>query len=169
MIKIPTNHQRPSLGQLTFNTSSSVKYTCIKIRFVGLVATKLAKTSEEVYVLNQQAVVLGNPNNAEEFTLPEGKHSWPFEFALPLQHIPSSGKVSFSWPRFSFVSQHKNNNTAIHQTKTPRLHLSHITEFGAHCSWCLHQNRNSAKELKQHLPTAHYDHRSFLSLTFSYA
>ncbi|KAG0022048.1 hypothetical protein BGZ82_011122, partial [Podila clonocystis] len=79
-------------GNLTFNTSSSIKYTCIKIRFVGLASTKLAKTSEEVYVLNQQAVVLGNPNNAEESVLPEGKHSWPFEFAVPLQHIPSSGK-----------------------------------------------------------------------------
>ncbi|KAF9163546.1 Arrestin domain-containing protein 1 [Mortierella sp. AD011] len=79
-------------GHLTFNTNSSLKYTCIKIRFVGTVSTKVAKASEEVYVLNQQVALLGNPNNAEEFTLPEGKHSWPFEFLVPLHHIPSSGK-----------------------------------------------------------------------------
>lgn len=91
-------------GKLTFNTSSSIKYTCIKIRFVGLVATKLAKTSEEVYVLNQQAVVLGNPNNAEEFTLPEGKHSWPFEFSLPLQHIPSSGKYRHGSVKYTLTA-----------------------------------------------------------------
>ncbi|KAG0026104.1 hypothetical protein BGZ81_006611 [Podila clonocystis] len=91
-------------GNLTFNTSSSIKYTCIKIRFVGLVSTKLAKTSEEVYVLNQQAVVLGNPNNAEESVLPEGKHSWPFEFAVPLQHIPSSGKYRHGSVKYTLTA-----------------------------------------------------------------
>ncbi|KAG0318312.1 hypothetical protein BG000_004278 [Podila horticola] len=91
-------------GNLSFNTSSSIKYTCIKIRFVGLVSTKLAKTSEEVYVLNQQAVVLGNPNNAEESVLPEGKHSWPFEFAVPLQHIPSSGKYRHGSVKYTLTA-----------------------------------------------------------------
>ncbi|KAG0347799.1 hypothetical protein BG005_011890, partial [Podila minutissima] len=91
-------------GNLTFNTSSSIKYTCVKIRFVGLVSSKLVKTSEEVYVLNQQAVVLGNPNNAEESVLPEGKHSWPFEFAVPLQHIPSSGKYRHGSVKYTLTA-----------------------------------------------------------------
>ena len=87
------NNIKTTTGHLSFNTSSSIKYTCIKIRFVGLVSTKVAKTAEEIYVLNQQIVLFGNPNNTEEAVLPEGKHSWPFEFMVPLHHIPSSGKV----------------------------------------------------------------------------
>ncbi|KAF9206555.1 hypothetical protein BGZ49_002224 [Haplosporangium sp. Z 27] len=79
-------------GHLNFSTNSTIKYTCIKIRFLGIVSTKVSKVSEEVYVLNQQVVLLGNPNNSEESILPEGKHSWPFEFRVPLHHIPSSGK-----------------------------------------------------------------------------
>ncbi|KAF9920844.1 hypothetical protein FBU30_009205 [Linnemannia zychae] len=62
------------------------------VRFVGLVSTKVAKTMDEVYVINQQTVLLGNPNNATTSTLDEGKYSWPFHFTLPLQHFPSSGK-----------------------------------------------------------------------------
>ncbi|KAF9195238.1 hypothetical protein BGZ50_004876 [Haplosporangium sp. Z 11] len=91
-------------GHLSFNTSSSIKYTCIKIRFVGLVSTKVAKTAEEVYVLNQQTVLLGNPNNTEEAVLPEGKHSWPFEFTLPLHHIPSSGKYRHGSVKYTLTA-----------------------------------------------------------------
>ncbi|KAG0276130.1 Arrestin domain-containing protein 2 [Linnemannia exigua] len=79
-------------GRVNFNISAGLKYTCIKVRFVGLVSTKVAKTIEEVYVLNQQTVLLGNPNNATTSVLDEGKHSWPFHFTVPLQHLPSSGK-----------------------------------------------------------------------------
>ncbi|KAG0006717.1 hypothetical protein BGZ65_004797 [Modicella reniformis] len=89
-------------GHLTFNTSS-IKHTCIKIRFVGLVSTKVAKATEDVYVLNQQVVLLGNPNNAEEFTLPEGKHSWPFTFNIPMQHIPSSGKYRHGTVKYTLT------------------------------------------------------------------
>ncbi|KAF9960509.1 hypothetical protein BGZ72_006734 [Mortierella alpina] len=95
-------------GHLTFNTSSSIRYTCVKIRFVGLVSTKVAKTAEEVYVLNQQVVLLGNPNNASDHVLPEGKHSWPFEFKVPLHHIPSSGKYrhgSVKYMLTAFITQ----------------------------------------------------------------
>lgn len=130
-----------------------------------MVATKLAKISEEVYVLNQQAVVLGNPNNAEEFTLPEGKHSWPFEFALPMQHIPSSGKVSSLLPLYSFslgftflfISQHENNNTAIRQTNKNPPHTNSTSLFYItlrlalllpHLLLVAAKNRNNAKELK---------------------
>ncbi|KAF9573243.1 hypothetical protein EC968_008881 [Mortierella alpina] len=95
-------------GHLTFNTSSSIRYTCVKVRFVGLVSTKVAKTAEEVYVLNQQVVLLGNPNNASDNVLPEGKHSWPFEFKVPLHHIPSSGKYrhgSVKYTLTAFITQ----------------------------------------------------------------
>lgn len=81
------------IGHVNFNTSSSLKYTCIKIHFVGLVSTKIAKEKDDIYVLNQQVVLCGNPTNAEDFTLEEGKHSWPFEFVVPMHQIPSSGKV----------------------------------------------------------------------------
>ncbi|CAO3563039.1 unnamed protein product [Mortierella alpina] len=95
-------------GHLTFNTSSSIRYTCIKVRFVGLVSTKVAKTTDEVYVLNQQVVLLGNPNNASDHVLPEGRHSWPFEFKVPLHHIPSSGKYrhgSVKYMLTAFITQ----------------------------------------------------------------
>ncbi|KAG0243640.1 Arrestin domain-containing protein 3 [Mortierella sp. GBA43] len=91
-------------GHLTFNTSSSVKYTCIKIHFVGVVSTKLSKATEEVYVLNQQVVLLGKPTNAEEYTLEEGKHSWPFEFLVPMQHIPSSGKYRHGNVKYNLMA-----------------------------------------------------------------
>ncbi|KAG0253120.1 hypothetical protein BG011_006532 [Mortierella polycephala] len=91
-------------GHLSFNTSSSIKYTCIKIRFVGLVSTKVAKTAEEIYVLNQQTVLFGNPNNTEEAVLPEGKHSWPFEFMVPSHHIPSSGKYRHGMVKYTLTA-----------------------------------------------------------------
>ncbi|KAF8928994.1 hypothetical protein BGZ58_009242 [Dissophora ornata] len=91
-------------GHLNLNTSASLKYTCIKIRFVGLVSTKIAKATEEVYVLNQQVVLLGNPNNAAEYVLPEGFHSWPFEFTVPYQHIPSSGKYRHGTVKYTLAA-----------------------------------------------------------------
>jgi hypothetical protein len=53
----------------------------------------VAKTEEQVYVLKQQVVLLGQANNATEHSLEKGQHSWPFQFTIPLQHMPSSGKV----------------------------------------------------------------------------
>ncbi|KAF9134194.1 hypothetical protein BGW39_007808 [Mortierella sp. 14UC] len=91
-------------GRVNFNTSASVRYTCIKVRFVGLVSTKVAKTIEEVYVLNQQTVLLGNPNNATTSVLDEGKHSWPFHFAVPLQHLPSSGKYRHGTVKYTLTA-----------------------------------------------------------------
>ncbi|KAF9912300.1 Arrestin domain-containing protein 2 [Linnemannia zychae] len=91
-------------GRVNFNTSAILKYTCIKVRFVGLVSTKVAKTIEEVYVLNQQTVLLGNPNNATTSVLDEGKHSWPFHFAVPLQHLPSSGKYRHGTVKYTLTA-----------------------------------------------------------------
>ncbi|KAF9105478.1 Arrestin domain-containing protein 2 [Mortierella sp. GBA35] len=91
-------------GKVNFNTSASLKYTCIKVRFVGLVSTKVAKAIEEVYVLNQQTVLLGNPNNATTSVLDEGKHSWPFHFAVPLQHLPSSGKYRHGIVKYTLTA-----------------------------------------------------------------
>ncbi|KAG0299107.1 Arrestin domain-containing protein 2 [Linnemannia gamsii] len=91
-------------GRVTFNTSASLRYTCIKVRFVGLVSTKVAKSIEEVYVLNQQTVLLGNPNNATISVLEEGKHSWPFHFTVPLQHLPSSGKYRHGTVKYTLTA-----------------------------------------------------------------
>ncbi|KAF9128032.1 hypothetical protein BGX30_014496 [Mortierella sp. GBA39] len=91
-------------GKVNFNTSASLKYTCIKVRFVGLVSTKVAKSIEEVYVLNQQTVLLGNPNNATTSVLDEGKHSWPFHFTVPLQHLPSSGKYRHGTVKYTLTA-----------------------------------------------------------------
>jgi hypothetical protein len=63
------------------------------IQFVGTVKTKVAKAEEQIYVLNMQSVLLGNPNNTDELVIGEGKHSWPFQFTIPQHHVPSSGKV----------------------------------------------------------------------------
>ncbi|KAF9537170.1 hypothetical protein EC957_008700 [Mortierella hygrophila] len=91
-------------GKVNFNTSASLRYTCIKVRFVGLVSTKVAKSIEEVYVLNQQTVLLGNPNNATTSVLDEGKHSWPFHFTVPLQHLPSSGKYRHGTVKYTLTA-----------------------------------------------------------------
>ncbi|KAF9139672.1 Arrestin domain-containing protein 2 [Linnemannia schmuckeri] len=91
-------------GKVIFNTSASLRYTCIKVRFVGLVSTKVAKSIEEVYVLNQQTVLLGNPNNATISVLDEGKHSWPFHFTVPLQHLPSSGKYRHGTVKYTLTA-----------------------------------------------------------------
>ncbi|KAF9353558.1 Arrestin domain-containing protein 1 [Mortierella sp. NVP85] len=91
-------------GHVTFNTSSSLKYTCIKIHFVGLISTKIAKEHDDIYVLNQQVVLLGNPTNAEEFTLQDGKHSWPFEFVVPMHQIPSSGKYRHGTVKYNLTA-----------------------------------------------------------------
>ncbi|KAG0370734.1 hypothetical protein BGZ54_004472 [Gamsiella multidivaricata] len=91
-------------GNVTFHTSSSIKYTCIKIRFAGIVSTKVSKTTEDVYVLNQQVVLLGNANNASEFALQKGKYSWPFEFSVPWQHIPSSGKYRHGAVKYTLTA-----------------------------------------------------------------
>ncbi|KAG0062251.1 hypothetical protein BGZ90_003182 [Linnemannia elongata] len=91
-------------GKVNFNTSASLRYTCIKVRFVGLVSTKVAKSIEEVYVLNQQTVLLGNPNNATISVLEEGKHSWPFHFTVPLQHLPSSGKYRHGTVKYTLTA-----------------------------------------------------------------
>ncbi|KAG0079699.1 hypothetical protein BGZ92_000932 [Podila epicladia] len=80
-------------GQVIFVTSSTVKYTCVKINFIGLVSTKVAKSEDQVYVVNQQVVLQGNANNATEGTIDEGNYTWDFTFAVPLQHIPTSGKT----------------------------------------------------------------------------
>jgi hypothetical protein len=84
---------RTNIGHVHLNTSSDLKYTCVKIHFIGLVTTKVAKIEEQTYVLNQQLVLLGHANNSTEFVLEEGKYSWPFHFTIPMQHLPSSGKV----------------------------------------------------------------------------
>ncbi|KAF9988762.1 Arrestin domain-containing protein 2 [Mortierella antarctica] len=88
-------------GHVNLTTSASVKCSCVKIQFTGIVTVKIAKTSEEAYVLNQQVVVFGNANNATETVLGEGKHSWPFEFTIPLQHVPSSGKYRHGTVKFT--------------------------------------------------------------------
>ncbi|KAG0053468.1 hypothetical protein BGZ83_001012 [Gryganskiella cystojenkinii] len=91
-------------GNVRFDTSASVKYTCVKIRFVGTVATKLAKTTEEVYVLSDQVVLLGNANNASESVLPQGRHCWSFAFDIPLQHIPSTGKYRHGTVKYTLTA-----------------------------------------------------------------
>ncbi|KAI8603943.1 hypothetical protein EDD21DRAFT_367710 [Dissophora ornata] len=79
-------------GHAHLTTSSSVKYSCIKAQFIGLVSTKLAKTEDQAYILSQQVVLLGNANNESEYVIEEGKYVWPFTFTIPRQHHPSSGK-----------------------------------------------------------------------------
>ncbi|KAF9290797.1 Arrestin domain-containing protein 2 [Mortierella alpina] len=88
-------------GHVNLITTASIKCNCVKIQFTGIVTTKIAKTSEDVYVLNQQVVVFGNANNATETVLGEGKHSWPFEFTIPLQRVPSSGKYRHGTVKFT--------------------------------------------------------------------
>ncbi|KAI1318197.1 Arrestin domain-containing protein 3 [Mortierella claussenii] len=79
-------------GNVHLTTTANLKYTCVRIHLIGLVTTKVAKAEEQVYVMNHQVVLIGSATNAIEYMLEEGKHSWPFQFSLPLQHIPSSGK-----------------------------------------------------------------------------
>ncbi|KAF9298686.1 hypothetical protein BGZ74_009272 [Mortierella antarctica] len=91
-------------GQVTFATSSAVKYTCVKINFIGLVSTKVAKSEDQVYVFNQQIVLQGNANNATEGTIDEGNHTWDFTFAVPLQHIPTSGKYRHGSVKYYLIA-----------------------------------------------------------------
>ncbi|CAO3568557.1 unnamed protein product [Mortierella alpina] len=88
-------------GHVNLITTASVKCSCVKIQFTGIVTTKIAKASEEAYVLNQQVVIFGHANNAAETVLGEGKHSWPFEFTIPLQNLPSSGKFRHGTVKFT--------------------------------------------------------------------
>ncbi|KAK3834964.1 MAG: hypothetical protein J3R72DRAFT_477637 [Linnemannia gamsii] len=91
-------------GHVNLLLSSSMKYTCLRIHFQGIVTTKVAKTEEQVYVLKQQVVLLGNANNATEYSLEKGQHSWPFQFTIPLQHIPSSGKYKHGAVKYSLTA-----------------------------------------------------------------
>lgn len=100
---------RPHPGHVNLTSTSDFKYTCVKIHFVGLVTTKVAKIEEQTYVLNQQLVLLGHANNSTEYVLEEGKYNWPFQFTIPFQHLPSSGKVNKT-AGFSVYS----NSSAIH-------------------------------------------------------
>ncbi|KAG0293649.1 hypothetical protein BGZ98_002094 [Dissophora globulifera] len=91
-------------GLAMLSTTSSVKYSCIKIHFTGLVSTKIAKAQEQAYVINQQVVLAGNANNESEYIIKDGKHSWPFEFQIPLQHIPSSGKYRHGTIKYTIAA-----------------------------------------------------------------
>ncbi|KAG0036779.1 cyclin B1 interacting protein 1, E3 ubiquitin protein ligase [Podila clonocystis] len=91
-------------GQVTFVTSSVIKYTCVKINFIGLVSTKVAKSEDQVYIFNQQVVLQGNANNATEDTIDEGNHTWDFTFAVPLQHIPTSGKYRHGSVKYYLIA-----------------------------------------------------------------
>ncbi|KAK3827446.1 MAG: hypothetical protein J3Q66DRAFT_320290 [Benniella sp.] len=90
-------------GYVHFATSSSVKYTCLQILFIGLVKSKVAKAQEKIFLVNQQHVLLGSPNNATEYTIEEGKHSWPFQFTIP-QRTPSSGKYRHGTVKYSVLA-----------------------------------------------------------------
>ncbi|KAF9586287.1 hypothetical protein BGW38_007418 [Lunasporangiospora selenospora] len=92
------------LGHVHLHTTSAIKYTCIKIRFIGHISTKIAKAEEGIYVQNQQVVLIGNANNTAESQLEEGKYSWPFEFTFPLQHLPSSGKYRHGSVKYMLVA-----------------------------------------------------------------
>ncbi|KAF9953830.1 hypothetical protein BGZ65_004440, partial [Modicella reniformis] len=91
-------------GHVHFTTSSSIKYTCLRIQFIGLVTTKIAKAEEQIHVLNQQLVLLGNSDNANEYGINEGKYSWPFQFMIPRHHIPSSGKYRHGTVKYSVLA-----------------------------------------------------------------
>ncbi|KAF9977537.1 hypothetical protein BGZ73_005666 [Actinomortierella ambigua] len=91
-------------GQVTYNPTSNLKYCCIKIRFTGTVETKVSKTQDQVYVINQQSVLLGNANHESEYVLDEGEYAWSFEFALPMQHIPSAGKYRHGSVKYTLVA-----------------------------------------------------------------
>ncbi|KAG0028546.1 hypothetical protein BGZ81_004628 [Podila clonocystis] len=91
-------------GQVTFITSSAIKYTSVKINFIGLVSTKVAKSEDQVYIFNQQVVLQGNANNATEDTIDEGNHNWDFTFAVPLQHIPTSGKYRHGSVKYYLIA-----------------------------------------------------------------
>ncbi|KAF9438243.1 hypothetical protein BGZ76_009074 [Entomortierella beljakovae] len=110
-------------GYLNFSTNASLKYTCAKIRFIGVVTTKIAKESGETYVLNEQVVLLGDPTNSEDFVLPEGKHSWPFEFHIPNNYIPSSGKYRHGQVKYSLSGtiHTKNFFGSMHETKANQV------------------------------------------------
>ncbi|KAF9915985.1 hypothetical protein BX616_004904 [Lobosporangium transversale] len=88
-------------GQVLLTTSSSIKYTCLRIHLIGTVTTKVAKVEEQIYVMNQQVVLLGNKDNSAEYLLDEGKHSWAFQFLIPPQHVPSSGKYRHGVVKYS--------------------------------------------------------------------
>ncbi|KAG0226940.1 hypothetical protein BGW42_003294 [Actinomortierella wolfii] len=89
---------------VTYNATSNLKYCCIKIRFTGTVETKVSKTQDQVYVINQQSVLLGNANHENEYVLNEGEYAWPFEFTLPMQHIPSVGKYRHGAVKYTLTA-----------------------------------------------------------------
>ncbi|KAK5808689.1 hypothetical protein F5H01DRAFT_350271 [Linnemannia elongata] len=91
-------------GHVNLLLSSSMKYTSLRVHFTGLVTTKVGKTEEQVYVLKQQVVLLGQANNATEYSLEKGQHSWPFQFTIPLQHMPSSGKYRHGTVKYSLTA-----------------------------------------------------------------
>ncbi|KAG0287124.1 hypothetical protein BGZ96_008905 [Linnemannia gamsii] len=91
-------------GHVNLLLSSSLKYTSLRVHFTGLVTTKVSKTEEQVYVLKQQVVILGQANNATEYTLEKGQHSWPFQFTIPLQHMPSSGKYRHGVVKYTLTA-----------------------------------------------------------------
>ncbi|KAG0324348.1 hypothetical protein BG000_002253 [Podila horticola] len=109
-------------GQVTFVTSSAVKYTCVKINFIGTVSTKVAKSEDQVYVFNQQVVLQGNANNATEDTIDEGNHTWAFTFAVPLQHIPTSGKYRHGSVKYNLIAAVTTSGLlgAVHEIKTEK-------------------------------------------------
>lgn len=55
-------------------------------------------------MLKQQVVLLGQANNATEHSLEKGQHSWPFQFTIPLQHMPSSGKYRHGIVKYSLTA-----------------------------------------------------------------
>ncbi|ORZ23918.1 hypothetical protein BCR41DRAFT_384983 [Lobosporangium transversale] len=116
-------------GHLGFKNSSNLKYTCIKIRFVGLISTKVAKTSEEIYVLNQQVVIHGNANNTEVFVLQQGKHDWPFEFLIPLQHIPSSGKYRHGTVKYTLTATITSKSFLGNMQETKTNYIVHVKDL----------------------------------------
>ncbi|GJJ79163.1 hypothetical protein EMPS_11522 [Entomortierella parvispora] len=107
LLDTPASHYLPGDtlgGHVHLTTTSDFKYTCVKILFVGIVTTKVAKIEESTYVLNQQLVLLGHANNATEFILEEGKYSWPFQFTVPFQQLPSSGKYRHCTVKYSLTA-----------------------------------------------------------------
>ncbi|KFH66492.1 hypothetical protein MVEG_07017 [Podila verticillata NRRL 6337] len=91
-------------GQVTFATSSAIEYTCVKINFIGIVSTKVAKSEDQAYVFNHQVVLQGNTNNATKDTIDEGNHTWAFSFAIPLQHIPTSGRYRHGSVKYYLIA-----------------------------------------------------------------
>ncbi|KAF9426959.1 Arrestin domain-containing protein 3 [Podila epigama] len=91
-------------GQVKFVTSSTIKYTSVRINFIGLVSTKVAKAEDVAYIFNQQIVLQGHTNNTVEATIKEGTHFWDFTFTVPSLHIPSTGKYRHGSVKYFMVA-----------------------------------------------------------------